>query len=145
MNVMPCEVERRDGGAHARVGDHDVPLSARLDAASGPTGSLELGIRPEHIAVLADEDAERGLPIAVTAVEDHGRFRIVVGHLGGDRADRPGDRPIKIRIGHAPGQDTAPVVAGGTIRVRFQPEHICLYRDSRIVASGDHRAAEESA
>jgi glycerol transport system ATP-binding protein len=141
MNVLPCEVERQAGGARARVGDHDVALPARFDTATGPSGSLELGIRPEHIIVLDDEDAERGLPVAVTAVEDHGRFRIIAGRLGGG----PGDPPIKIRVGHAHAHDAPPAAAGRTIRVRFQPEHICLYRDSRIVASGDGRGAEESA
>jgi len=144
MNVMPCEVERQAGGARARVGEYEVPLAAALEAVA-PIGRLELGIRPEHIVVLDEAEAAHGLPISVTAVEDHGRFRIVSGRLG--------DHRVKIRIGHAatPGSSAGSpaVAAGGTVRVRFQPEHICLYRDGRIVAStvtsGDGRGSEESA
>ena len=109
MNVLPCEVR----GARARIGDHDVALLAE----GAPTGALELGIRPEHVAVTSGD----GLPVEVTAVEDHGRFRIVTGRLAGQR--------IKIRIGH-PGAGAA---VGATLHVRFPPEHICLYRDHRIV------------
>jgi glycerol transport system ATP-binding protein len=137
MNVMPCEVERQAGGVRARVGDHEVALPPAQDAA--PAGRLELGIRPEHIVVLPGEDAAQGLPVAVTAVEDHGRFRIVTGWLG-----KPGDHRIKIRIGHASAQDAPAVAAGRTIAVRFQPEHICLYRDGRIVSAGDGSGGEAS-
>jgi glycerol transport system ATP-binding protein len=135
MNVMPCEVVRDAGGARARVGDHDVALPADPGTAAAPSGSLELGIRPEHIVVLGEAEAARGLPVSVTAVEDHGRFRIVSGQLGEHR--------LKIRIGHAAAQDAPPVAAGGTLAVRFQPEHICLYRDSRIVSPGDAPGSEE--
>jgi glycerol transport system ATP-binding protein len=139
MNVMPCEVEQA-GGLRARIGAYEVALSA-TGAADAPSGHLELGIRPEHIVVLGDAEAG-GLPVSVTAVEDHGRFRIVTAKLG--------DHRIKIRLGHAatPGSSAGcPVVAaGGTVRVRFLPEHICLYRDSRlvapIIASGGGRASE---
>lgn len=138
MNVMPCEVERHAGGARARVGEHDIPILPHTGTTVGPTGRLELGIRPEHILVLQGEAVDSGLPVAVTAVEDHGRFRIVTGSLG------PVDHRIKIRIGHASGHGAPPVVAGTTIRVRFQPEHICLYRDGRIVSLGDDPGTEAS-
>jgi len=147
MNVMPCEVAREAGGVRARIGEHDIPLVDHAGAADEPTGSLELGIRPEHIAVLPSEDVENGLPLAVTAVEDHGRFRIVTAYLGaypggppdGHGKASPGDRAgghrIKIRLGHASAQNAPAVVAGSTLRVRFPPEHICLYRDSRIISA----------
>jgi glycerol transport system ATP-binding protein len=111
MNVLPCEVEPAGGVAHARIGAHAIALP---DAFAGVTGALELGIRPEHIEVVA----EGGLPLAVTAVEDHGRFRIVTGTLDG--------RPLKVRL-------TAPAALGATTQIRFRPERICLYRDHRIV------------
>ena len=142
MNVLPCEIERRAGGARARVGDHDVALPPQLAAAleptgsNGPTGSYEIGIRPEHILVV-DDGAADGLPVAVTALEDHGRFWIVAGRLGA--------RPIKIRVGQIAGHHAAPAAAGATVWVRFQPEHVCLYRDSRIIAAGDDRRIEEPA
>jgi glycerol transport system ATP-binding protein len=130
MNLVPCEVEHHQGGARARVGELDVPLPAALDSSATPAGSLELGIRPEHVTVLED-GAAGGLPLVVRAVEDHGRFRIIAGTLG----KAAGDRPIKVRLGHASRRVVAPAV-GATIQVQFQPEHICLYRDHRIVAAG---------
>jgi glycerol transport system ATP-binding protein len=123
MNLIPCEVE--PAGARARVGGHDIGLPPTTGAAP-PSGSLELGIRPEHIALVTGPEAERGLPVAVTAVEDHGRFRIVTGRLAEHR--------LKIRVGHASAEGSFPVAVGDTIRVRFPAEHICLYRDSRIVS-----------
>jgi len=135
MNVMPCEVERQAGGARARIGAYEVALSA-TGAADAPSGHLELGIRPEHIVVLGDAEAG-GLPVSVTAVEDHGRFRIVTGKLG--------DHRIKIRLGQVATPGASAITVGATLRVRLPPEHICLYRDGRIVGSGVGRDGEESA
>jgi glycerol transport system ATP-binding protein len=149
MNVLPCQLERRDGGLRARIGAHDVVLPSGFAASSVPVGegSFELGIRPEHVVVLDRAGAAAGstdaildgsLPLSVATVEDHGRFRIVTGTLGGDHR-------VKIRVGHGLGAPSAATVitAGGTISIRFPPEHLCLYRDSRILASGS--AAEEPA
>jgi glycerol transport system ATP-binding protein len=136
MNVLPCEVERAADGARARVGELAIALPALTDTAGAAGDKLELGIRPEHIAVVGEADAAGGLPVAVTTVEDHGRFRIVTGTLGAHR--------LKIRIGDTGAGAAVPIAAGGTIRVRFPPEHICLYRNSRIVASGDQAGAEPS-
>jgi glycerol transport system ATP-binding protein len=148
MNVMPCEVERSAGGARARVGDHDIPLLAHAGTTAASTGSLggrlELGIRPEHILVLQGEDVAHGMPVAVTAVEDHGRFRIVTGYLGDHLGGQSGGHRLKIRIGQARAQNTPPVAAGSTLRVRFPPEHICLYRDSQIITVGDGPDSEAS-
>jgi glycerol transport system ATP-binding protein len=123
MNVLPCEAR----GARARVGEHDIVLAAD----DGPTGSLELGIRPEHIAVAG---GEAGLPLVITAIEDHGRFRIVSARLD--------ELPVKLRLGPAAADEVDPPVVGQTLRVAFPPERICLYRDGRIVAPA---AAREGA
>jgi glycerol transport system ATP-binding protein len=126
MNVLPCEVAGGADGPRARIGGHDVALSPSASRAAAAGGRLELGIRPEHIAMVGDSAAD-ALPVAVIAVEDHGRFRIVTGALtGGHR--------LKIRVGHSGTGHAVPIAAGGSIRVRFLPEHICLYRDSQIVA-----------
>jgi glycerol transport system ATP-binding protein len=121
MNVLPCEVVRDPDGARARIGDHEVALSPDVDPAIAG-GGFELGIRPEHIAPIGGDAG--GVPLVVGAVEDHGRFGIIMTRLG--------DRRVKIRIGSTAG--VALPVAGQTLRVRFPPEHICLYRDGRIVA-----------
>jgi len=132
MNVLPCEVAGATGGAgpRARIGGHDVALSPSASQAAAAGGRLELGIRPEHIVVVGDSAAD-GLPVAVTTVEDHGRFRIVTGALAGGPT---GGHRLKIRIGHSGTGHAVPISAGRSIRVRFPPEHICLYRDSQIVA-----------
>jgi glycerol transport system ATP-binding protein len=123
MNVLPCAIERETGGAaRARIGEHAIALPPGVDPAIDHTpgsGGYELGIRPEHIAVVS---GDAGLPLVISAVEDHGRFRIATSRLAG--------RPIKLRLGDAA---AAPVV-GETLRVAFPPERICLYRDGRIVA-----------
>jgi glycerol transport system ATP-binding protein len=135
MNVMPCEVERDAAGVRARIGDHAVALPAQLGT-SASSGRFELGIRPEHILVLDGAEAGGGLPVSVTAVEDHGRFRIVAAKLG--------DHRLKIRLGHTSARSAPPVAAGTTLRVRFPPEHVCLYRDSQIVAAGEPSGSEAS-
>jgi glycerol transport system ATP-binding protein len=130
MNILPCELAGDAGAVRARIGDHAVDLGglgglAGQVGAGAAGGALELGIRPEHVAVLGPGDPAPGLPVVVASVEDHGRFRIVTGQLAGHR--------IKIRVGHT-GAAHAPVAVGGTVHVRFPPEHLCLYRDHRIVA-----------
>jgi glycerol transport system ATP-binding protein len=146
MNVLPCAIDptggaapRPAGGAvgvptprlasldhdsvapHARIGDHVIALPPGLDPALTGDG-FELGIRPEHIAVGGEAD----LPLVVTAIEDHGRFRIVSARL--DAA------PVKLRLGPAGAHEAAPPVVGQTLRATFPPGRICLYRDGRIVA-----------
>jgi glycerol transport system ATP-binding protein len=127
MNVLPCDVEHAGGAARARIGELEVALPGP-DHAGVPGGPAELGIRPEHIVVLDDADPDHGLPVEVTTVEDHGRFRIITGRLGGAGAPAGPARRLKIRTGLAPA-----VAAGATIRVRFSTAHICLYRNSRIL------------
>jgi glycerol transport system ATP-binding protein len=131
MNLLPCEVEHAAGGVRARIGELEVALPP-VEAGAG--GAVELGIRPEHILVLGEAEPDRGLPVAVTAVEDHGRFRIVTGRLGATEGS-PERHRLKIRLGLAP-PDAPAIAAGATIRVRFPPEHICVYRDSRILGAG---------
>jgi glycerol transport system ATP-binding protein len=137
MNILPCEVDHPAppfGGTRARIGEHHLALPD----ATWPSGSLELGIRPEHIIVLGDGNPDAGLPVTVRAVEDHGRFRIVTAQLDHHR--------LKIRIpqGGTTATATATAIAPGAIlRVEFPADHLCLYRDSRLV-SPEPRVAVES-
>jgi glycerol transport system ATP-binding protein len=119
-----------DSGLCARIGEHRIALPA--DVAPALVGEkLELGIRPEHIAV---RGGEAGLPLVITAIEDHGRFRIVSARLD--------DLQVKLRLGPAAADEVDPPVVGQTLRATFPPERICLYRDGRIVAPA---AAREGA
>ena len=120
-------------GLCARIGEHRIALPAEVDP--GLVGDkLELGIRPEHIAV---RGGDAGVPLGVTAVEDHGRFRIVSARLD--------DRPVKLRLGPAAADEAHPPVVGQTLHVEFPPGRICLYRDGRIVAPAPRTAREGAA
>jgi glycerol transport system ATP-binding protein len=150
MNVLPCELVASEAmteapmAAAVTVAGHAVEIPEPLAAAARVTrvtgGTLELGIRPEHVRVLpeAAAGAAGGVPLQVIAVEDHGRFRIVVGKLG--------EHTVKVRLindakddakddanGAAAALPRGRLSIGASLHVRFAPEHLCLYRDSRIV------------
>jgi glycerol transport system ATP-binding protein len=142
MNVLPCAIDPTGGLAsldptggapHARIGHHAIALPPGVDPAL-TGGGFELGIRPEHIAV---RGGGAGLPLVVTAVEDHGRFRIVSARLD--------DLPLKLRLGPAAADEADPPAVGRTLRVEFPPDRICLYRDGRIVAPAAPTAPGEGA
>jgi glycerol transport system ATP-binding protein len=63
MNVIPATVD----GATAQIGGQSLKLSGAIKV----DGKVELGIRPEHIAL-----GREGLPVVVKRVEDTGRRRI---------------------------------------------------------------------
>jgi hypothetical protein len=110
------------------IGDHAIALSPGIAPALTGAG-FELGIRPEHIV----RSGEAGLPLVVTAIADHGRFRIVSARLD--------ELPVKLRLGPAAADEVDPPVAGQILRVEFPPERICLYRDGRIVAPAPREGA----
>jgi glycerol transport system ATP-binding protein len=152
MNVLPCELSTASGQPRAQIGAHEVDLPASIDAAALASSTIELGIRPEHIAVLdpppyRDAGSQSSLAVTVTAVEDHGRFRIIAGWF----ASKPGEsgaaggngqQRLKIRVGLDAASRASAVAAGATIHVHFPPEHVCLYSDHKIVASGAATTAE---
>lgn len=154
MNVLPCELVPELPAVTVAGHAVEVPSPLMAAARAGEKqggGKLELGIRPEHVQLVAEKaegDAggaavgAKGLPLTVIAVEDHGRFRIVAGKLG--------DHTIKLRLLEEAGQaaegssfGSAPrLTIGATVHVRLPAEHLCLYRDSRIVeASAQPEAA----
>ncbi|MGH9884335.1 MAG: ABC transporter ATP-binding protein [bacterium] len=155
MNILSCEIVRNGEGARARIAGQDIALPPGIDARLAGNG-IEIGIRPEHIEVLTAADDAGALPVVVSAVEDHGRFRIVTASLVGAHGktppanepqptaeareadvEPPHGRRLKIRVARdtlrAPNGSGEPIAVGATLRVRFPPEHICVYRDSRIV------------
>ena len=77
-----------------------------------PTGRVQLGVRPEYVAL---SDDPSGLPVTVTRIEDVGRHRIV-------RAEFEG-RPVNA-IAHE-GQPVTPAMR----RLSFAPGHINVYAD----------------
>jgi multiple sugar transport system ATP-binding protein len=60
MNLVQAELERRNGGLAARVGEQELPIRAELlgerPALAGYAGrTIGLGIRPEHVSDPADD------------------------------------------------------------------------------------------
>jgi glycerol transport system ATP-binding protein len=116
MNLLPCAL---DGDAAVLEGRR-VPLpegiAARARAESGP---LVLGIRPEFVRLAAAE-SPGAVPVAITAVEELGRQRLVTAKLGAS--------PLKIKL-----PEGAPANAGESAWVELPPEWITLFADGRAV------------
>jgi glycerol transport system ATP-binding protein len=125
MNFVPCHID----GEGARVAGHRVALPhalvRALEGAGDEDGSLELGIRPEHVALAAPESKD-SLPVRVHHVEDHGRFHLVTAMLD--------TLPLKLKLHEG-------VRAGQDLHIRLPPERLCLYRDSQLVAAPPKDAA----
>jgi len=66
MNVIPTRLD----GASLQLGDYFAPLPAAPRLRGQP--KLELGVRPEHVRLVAD-----GIPATILRVEDAGRYRIL--------------------------------------------------------------------
>jgi glycerol transport system ATP-binding protein len=140
MNVLPCELVGESGALQLRVAGVELPAPASLlGAAHARPGKLELGVRPEHLQV-ADAAAPGALAMIVTAVEDHGRFRIIGGRVG--------EHPVKLRLVTEPRAGAAAAIAvGRVLHLRVVSEQLCLYRDDRLVrdAAEPDGAAREAA
>ncbi|MEE9208907.1 MAG: ABC transporter ATP-binding protein [Kiloniellales bacterium] len=116
MNLLPCALE---GGA-AVVDGVSIPLAPGLaDKGRGASGTLQIGIRPQFLR-LGTAPEGGGVPVAITAVEDLGSYKIVTTRLGG--------RSIKVMLGE---HDE---IAGERGYLRFPPERTRLYADDRLVA-----------
>lgn len=70
MNIAPCQVE----GNSVIIENHKLTLPQSYPAQDSSI-KLELGIRPEHL-VLAAED-QPGLPVTVSKIDDIGRSKII--------------------------------------------------------------------
>ncbi|MBX3532354.1 MAG: ABC transporter ATP-binding protein [Rhizobiaceae bacterium] len=115
MNVLPVAVD----GASAKLGETTIRLPAA--PAASLSGKVELGIRPEFVAV-----GREGMKASIRKVEDIGRLKIV-------RAT-------------VEGHDVAAIVPeDGEIpadpRLAFRPEGINLYASSRRVAFAGEKGA----
>jgi len=72
MNVLPVELD----GATARLGTQTIALPGAVR--SSISARTELGVRPEYVRL-----GREGLPVAIRAVEDIGRHKIVRATLEG--------------------------------------------------------------
>jgi glycerol transport system ATP-binding protein len=137
MNFLPCQIDEADEAdetdgdydGHARVAGHRVALPhalvRELRGVPDPGGPLELGIRPEHVA-LAAPGSKNSLPVRVDHVEDHGRFQLVTARLDA--------LPLKIKLHEK-------VRAGQNLHISLPPARLCLYRNSQLVAAAAKDAA----
>ena len=106
MNVLPCEMR----GDHALFHGHAVALEGPV---TGQGGTLQLGVRPEHIVL-----AETGVPARVVKVADVGRHYVIETMVG--------DSAVKVVTeGAAPEQGTE-------VHLGLRPEKTRVYRDGWI-------------
>ncbi len=116
MNILPAELN-----ANAlQFADQSIALPGDYRNASG---SVELGIRPEFVSLLSQEQARAKdnpscVPFKTTSVEDIGRFRIVRGEVAGHTiaAVLPEDQSLP----------SEPVAL-------FDPARINVYQHSRLI------------
>ncbi|MCH1493515.1 MAG: ABC transporter ATP-binding protein [Luminiphilus sp.] len=109
MNLLDASIH----GDLAMLGERAVPLASAYGTVAGRT---QIGIRPEHIRVMADG----GLPAEIRAVENVGHRRIVRAHLDGH----------SLNIVLPPGEP----LGTGTLHLQFPPDKINVYADEWRVA-----------
>ena len=110
MNLLPATV----AGTQAQVPGGTTALSGSYAALNG---KVQLGIRPEHVRLSADQ----GLPVTIRRIEDVGRHRII-------RADLMGHDLNII----AP-EDQA--ITADMTRAVFDPTRVNIYADDWRVAA----------
>jgi glycerol transport system ATP-binding protein len=104
MNVLPVQLD----GATARLGAQTIVLPGAVKG--GGATKTELGVRPEYVRL-----GREGLPVAIRAVEDIGRHKIVRATLEGREL-----AAIVPEHGEIPAEP----------RVIFDPKGINIYADS---------------
>ena len=109
MNLFSGRLESDAGGRVFRG-----PIELRLDGAALPDGPATLGIRPEHIEVLAPGEPA-GLPASIELIEAVGSDSYLLVPVGGGKS-------ATVRVDAA-----RPVREGQPISLRFPPEHIRLF------------------
>jgi glycerol transport system ATP-binding protein len=116
MNVLPCRV----AGNAASIGEgYTVELARNYRSLPGDA-KIELGIRPEFVRVGAKGS---GLPARIKRVDDIGRARIARLEVAG----KPISAIVPERV----------VLRGDEGSVSFDPRHIHVYSDGRLVAGED--------
>ncbi len=113
MNFLSAQL---DGGA-LRVGGQALPRPAR----ELPDGPLQLGVRPEYLAVVP-EGTPGALPCTVDKVQDIGTYQLLTARLDG--------QPLKARVAPA---EVLPA-PGGTVWLQVLGAHTCFYRNEELLA-----------
>jgi ABC-type sugar transport system ATPase subunit len=124
MDILSGSIERIDGQTHYRVGQASLPVPDEI-AAVAAGRDVDLGIRPEHIAL-----GEDGPQVTVRVVQPLGPMTYVtVAWDGGTLTARlPGISRHE---------------AGQSVSVRLAPEHLLVFqRDSGLLLDGSGPPAE---
>jgi glycerol transport system ATP-binding protein len=112
MNIVPAEVRGRE----ARIDGHTIALQRSYDAL--PSGArIEVGVRPEFVDVALP--APDLLSAKIERIDDLGRVRFA--------RVRVGDVKLAARV--PPGFS----VQGESAGLKFDPSHVHVYADSRLV------------
>ena len=115
MNFLPAQ---RDGAVLAVAGHR---LALPVDRAL-PEGPLQVGIRPEYLA-LAQPEQTNALPCTVVQVQDIGTYLMLTARVG--------EHTLKARF--------APEVrlpsAGDAVWLQVLGEHTCFYQDEKLLAA----------
>lgn len=111
MNILPCRVH----GATAYIDGQAISLS-RSYPAFRRDQRVELGVRPEFVRL---QPERHGIPVRVKRIDDIGQTRIARLELAG--------RPIAARISEYA------AVNGDQALIDFDPRHLHIYVDSRLV------------
>jgi glycerol transport system ATP-binding protein len=112
MNIVPAEVRGRE----ARISGHSIALDRSYD--SLPAGSkIEIGVRPEFVNVAPP--APGLLSANIERIDDLGRVRFA--------RVRIGDTKFAARV------PSGFSVSGDTAGLVFDPSHVHVYADSRLV------------
>jgi glycerol transport system ATP-binding protein len=116
MNFMPCHLD----GSGVRIEGTGAVLGSHWARAAGevPNAALELGIRPEFVAVASRAD-DTTLPALVERVDDLGNYKLVSARLG--------PHLLKAKLS----EDAE--VPGETAHLAFAPARTLLYADGRLI------------
>lgn len=121
MNLVPCEIV--DGAAHFAGGRVALPASL-ASAGSSASGSVEMGIRPEHVVLASAAPgvggSEQTIAARVERVDDHGRLWTARMRVGAGALLVTGPDGRQPRAGEACG-------------LRLPAERLHLFADGRAV------------
>jgi glycerol transport system ATP-binding protein len=112
MNIVPAEVKGRE----ARIDGHIIALDRSYDALP-LAAKIEIGVRPEFVDVVAP--APGLLSANIERIDDLGRVQFA--------RVRVGDAKFAARV--PPGF----AASGGAAGLKFDPAHVHVYADSRLV------------
>ncbi|MBK7718066.1 MAG: ABC transporter ATP-binding protein [Giesbergeria sp.] len=105
-------------GGRLQLAGHALAASQQLNLPDGP---LQVGVRPEYLALTAP-DAPGALPCSVVRVQDIGTYFLLTAEVDG--------QVLRARL--AP-ETTVPSV-GETVWLRVLGEHTCFYQNEELLA-----------